>query len=286
MKVTFIGLGIMGLRMAGNLLKNNVDLTVYNRTEGPALELETKGARRSGSPSDAVVGSDFIFTMLSEPEIVEKIMLTENGAIHHIKKGALWIDCSTVNPSFSLECKKHAETAGIRFMDAPVAGTKPSAENAELVFFVGGEEADFKETEALLKLMGNKIIHIGETGRGTAFKMLVNAMLAESMIIFSETVLLGEKMGFSPEILMKSLSEMPVSAPFLKAKATKLINKNDETQFPLELMHKDLRLFSTTAEENNHEPSLADHAKALYADAVQKGFGRKDFSAIYNYLKR
>ena len=285
MQVTFIGLGIMGCRMARNLLKNNISLTVYNRTEGPALELEKMGAKRSATPQKAVSGSDYVITMLSDPEAVEDLMLGGTGCIHHMKTKALWIDCSTVNPSFTLECKKQCEAAGIRFMDAPVSGTKPQAENAELVFFAGGGESDFRETESLLNLMGKKIIHAGTTGRGTAFKMLVNVLLAETMLIFADTVVLGEKMGFQEDFLLHTLSDMAVAAPFLKSKAVKLISKNDDTQFALELMHKDLKLFNITAGEFRHDVSLPALVMEKYAEAIGKGFGRKDFSDIYRYLK-
>jgi 3-hydroxyisobutyrate dehydrogenase-like beta-hydroxyacid dehydrogenase len=285
MKVTFIGLGIMGFRMASNLLRNGVELTVYNRTTGPAQDLEKKGARVVLSPDQAVQGSDYVITMLSEPDVVEKIMLNNKGCIHHMKKNALWIDCSTVNPSFSLECKRAAEKTEIRFMDAPVSGTKPQAENGELVFFAGGDENLIKEAEVLLRFMGNKIFHIGKTGQGSAFKMLVNAMLAQSMLIFADTVVLGEKIGLSKEFLMKTLPELAVSAPFLKPKAAKLLNQNNETQFPLEHMQKDLRLLNITASEYDHKPAMASLSMDIYEAAKKEGLAREDFSAIYNYLK-
>ena len=106
-----------------------------------------------------------------------------------MKKQAIWADCTTVNPSFSLTAAAEAERHDIRFLDTPVAGTKPHAQNGELVFFVGGEKENLAVIDPFLQHMGNKIMHIGETGKGASIKMLVNIMLAQSMLIFSESVL-------------------------------------------------------------------------------------------------
>ena len=286
MKAAFIGLGIMGSRMAKNLLKNNVDLTVFNRSVRPMKELEKSGALTAGSYRGAVQGADIVFTMLSTPEVVEQVALSETGFIPEMKDNALWVDCSTVNPSFSLQESIAAKKHNIRFMDAPVAGSKPHAENGELVFFAGGEKTDLAEVEPLLYFMGSKIIHVGETGKGAAYKMLVNALLAQSMLIFAETLLLGEKLGLSKDFLLDTLPNLVVSAPFTKAKAEMIRADNYEVQFPLEWMHKDLHLAALTAYENSQPMWLANLAKELYADAKQSGLGREDFSVIYKFLSQ
>jgi 3-hydroxyisobutyrate dehydrogenase/glyoxylate/succinic semialdehyde reductase len=201
-----------------------------------------------------------------------------------MKKDALWVDCSTVDPAFSKQSEKEAAIRNIRFVDAPVAGTKKPAEDGSLVFFVGANKRDFKEIEILLPFMGSKIIHVGETGKGTSLKMLVNAMLAESMHAFSETLLLGEKIGLSKDFLLDTLPNLPVIAPFTKAKAEIIRNQNFDAHFPLEWMEKDLRLVLKTAKENGHEMPLASLTKELFEKANKSGLGRDDFSAIYKFL--
>ena len=285
MKITFIGLGIMGSRMAANLLKNGVDVTVWNRSEAPVEELKAKGARSAPSANEAVAGADFVFSMLSTPEVVEMIFLEEGGVLSNMQNGAIWVDCSTVNPSFSLRAAAVTEKAGIRFIDAPVAGTKPQAANAELVFFVGAEKSLLETIQPYLNMMGNKVLHIGETGKGASFKMIVNIMLAQSMAIFSEAVLLGEKMGLSKEFLLNVVPNLAVAAPFTKFKAEMVRNGNYEVQFPLELMHKDLHLAAVTAYELNQPLYLANVTKELFAEADKKGMGRLDFAAIHKFLE-
>ena len=286
MKVTFIGLGIMGSRMAANLLKNGVDLTVYNRSKAPVSTLVEQGAKTANSANEAVANADIVFSMLSTPEIVEAIFLESDGIVANMKKGAIWADCTTVNPSFSLKAKIAANKAGIRFADTPVAGTKPQAENAELVFFVGADHALLSALQPYLEMMGKKIISIGETGKGASFKMLVNIMLAQSMVIFSEAIILGEKMGINKDFLLSVIPNLVVSAPFTKFKAEMVKADDYEVQFPLEWMYKDLHLAAVTAYEHDQPLYLANMAKEIFAAANKAGMGRLDFAAVHRYLEK
>lgn len=285
MKITFIGLGIMGKGMAANLLKNGVDLTVYNRSQGPLKELESKGAKSAASANEAVKEADIVFSMVSTPEVVAHLFLGENGALLAMKKNAIWVDCTTVNPSFSLQANQAAQKAGIRFMDAPVTGTKPHAKNAQLAFYVGAEKVLLEEVEPYFNMMGQNIFHIGETGKGAAIKMLLNMMLAQSMIVFSEAVLLGEKMGMNKDFLLEMLPKTPVAAPFTGFKKEMIRNGNYEVNFPLELMQKDIHLATLTAYELQQPLYLANLTKELYASAVKEGMGRLDFAAIHRFLE-
>lgn len=285
MKVAFIGLGIMGSRMAANLLKNGVDLTVANRSPEPLAELVGAGAKSAASYQEAVKDADLIFSMLSTPEVVESVFFSESGALTAMKKSAIWVDCSTVNPSFNHRASEMAERAGIQYLDAPVAGTKPQAQNAELVFFVGGETETVEVVKPYLDFMGSKVMHVGAISKGAAFKMLVNSLLAQSMLVFAETVHLGEKMGLDKSFLLNTLPNLVVSAPFTKAKA-EMIRADDYTvQFPLEWMQKDLHLVTTTAYEYGQTLYMANMAKEVYNTAKQAGLSREDFAAIYKVLK-
>jgi len=287
MNVAFIGLGIMGSRMATNLLKHEgITLTVFNRSPEAMAPLKNAGAQAADSAREAVADADMVFTMLSAPEVVEKVAFGDGGFIDAMGEGALWINCSTVNPSYTRECAERAGARGLRFLDAPVAGTKMPAETGELTFLLGGESAAVEEVRPLLDHMGQKILHVGPAGQGSAFKMLVNALLAQSMLVYSETALLGEKLGFSRDFLMDTLPNLPVTAPFLKGKA-ELIKEGDyDPQFPLELMLKDLQLLDVTAYEQKQPLFLASLAKSVYGQANNAGHGRDDFAAVFDYLEK
>lgn len=286
MKVTFIGLGIMGSRMAKNLSKNKVELTVYNRTSTAAHALKDDNITIAEHPNEAVKGADVVFTMLSTPEVVSKLAFGSQGFLTQMKEGAIWADCSTVNPSFVKQSASIAQQNGVHYLDTPVAGTKPHAENAELVFFVGGHKKQLAIIQPLLAFMGRKVIHVGEQSKGAAFKMLVNGMLAQSMLIFSETFLLGQQMGLDRTFLLNMLPNLVVAAPFTKAKA-EMIKANDySVQFPLEWMHKDLHLAALSAYENNQPSPMLNLAKEIFGKAKAAGLGREDFAAIHKYLER
>lgn len=285
MKITFIGLGIMGSKMASNLAKNHVELTVYNRTKKEIQGLDGPNVTVADSPQNAVKDADIVFSMLSTPQVVEEVFFGDNGALKSMKENAIWADSTTVNPSFSLRASEEAKLNNVRFLDAPVSGSKGPATNAELVFLIGGAKETLKEIEPYLNMMGNKILHIGKVGQGASFKMLVNMTMAQSILIFSEAVLLGEKMGISRDFLLDVLPNLPVTAPATKAKAEAIRNDDYDVQFPLEWMHKDLHLATLTAYENNQPLYLANLAKELYAEANKSGMGRLDMSAIFKYLE-
>ncbi|MDX1741054.1 MAG: NAD(P)-dependent oxidoreductase, partial [Rhodothermales bacterium] len=133
MRIGFIGLGIMGSRMAANLARAGFELTVYNRTKDRAEPVLALGAKWAGSPAEAARSSDVVVTMLSTPEAVRGVALGEEGVLKAMTGGSLWMDCSTVNPSFSREMARHAQAAGVRFLDAPVGGTKGPAGQGTLI---------------------------------------------------------------------------------------------------------------------------------------------------------
>ncbi|NMT64424.1 NAD(P)-dependent oxidoreductase [Marinobacter orientalis] len=288
MNVSFIGLGIMGSRMANNLLKcDDITLTVFNRSPEAMAPLEKAGARAADSARHAVADAEVVFTMLSAPEVVEKVAFGDDGGfIDAMKENALWVNCSTVNPSYTRECDERSRARKIRFLDAPVAGTKMPAETGELTFLLGGESADVDQVRPLLDAMGQKVLHVGPAGQGSAFKMLVNALLAQSMLVYSETALLGEKLGFSRDFLMDTLPNLPVTAPFLKGKAELIKEGGYEAQFPLELMLKDLHLLDVTAYEHKQPLFLASLAKSVYGQANSAGHGRDDFASVFKYLDK
>jgi 3-hydroxyisobutyrate dehydrogenase-like beta-hydroxyacid dehydrogenase len=286
MKIAFIGLGIMGSNMASNLAKNNLALTLYNRTPKRLETTENLNITYADSVKNAVKDADVVFSMLSTPQVVEEVFFREKGALNAMKKNAIWADCTTVNPSFSNKAFEEASKYAIRFLDTPVSGSKIPAEKAELIFLVGGKEETLNEIKPYLNMMGNKVLHIGDIGKGASFKMLVNMMLAQSMLVFSEAILLGEKMGISKDFLLNTVPNLIVSAPFTKLKVESIRNNNYDVEFPLEWMHKDLHLAALTAFEHNQPLYLANLTKELYASAKQKGMGRDDMAAIYKFLEQ
>lgn len=284
MKVGFIGLGIMGSRMAANLQKKGYELVVFNRTPEKAEPLITNGATWADTPAALASQVEILFTMLAHPPAVLEVALGGDGFLRHFQPNKLWVDCSTVNPSFSQQMAREAQERQIRFLDAPVGGSKGAAESGELLFIVGGDAADLEVCQPLLDAMGRQTIHVGGHGMGTSLKMVLNLLLAEAMVAFSEGMALGQSLGISRDMLFEVLLGGPMVAPFVARKREKIESGEYEAEFPLRWMRKDLQLAAMTAYEQEIALPLGNMVKEMYALAARYGLAEKDFSAIYRFL--
>ena len=284
MKIGFIGLGIMGSRMAANLQMQGYQLVVFNRTRAKAEPLLGPCGTFADSPAKLAQQVEIVFTMLAEPAAVEQAALGPDGFLNHLRPNALWVDCSSVNPSFSRKMAAEAATRQIRFIDAPVTGSAPVAKNAKLTFWVGARTVDLERIRPVLLCMGNRIVHTGGQGTGTSMKMVVNLLLGMSMAAFAEAIALGEGLGLSSDLLFDSLLASPVVAPFLALKRNKIETGNYEAEFPLRWMQKDMHLASVSAYESGVAMPLANVTKEMYRLAMRDGHETEDFSAIFPYF--
>src|SRR5882757_6440775 len=284
MKIGFIGLGIMGSRMAANLQKQGYSLVVFNRTRAKAEPLLGSCGTFSDSPAKLAEQVDALFTMLAHPDAVEQAALGANGFLNHLRPNTLWVDCSSVNPSFSKKMAAEAARREVHFVEAPVTGSAAPAAEGKLIFWVGADTADLERIRALLLCMGNKIVHAGGHGMGTSIKMVVNLLLGTGMAAFAEAMALGQGLGLSSKMLFDSLLGTPPVAPFLASKREKIEGGNYEPEFPLRWMQKDMHLASVSAYESGVAMPLSNAAKELYRLAMREGHASQDFSAVYDYL--
>jgi 3-hydroxyisobutyrate dehydrogenase/glyoxylate/succinic semialdehyde reductase len=197
----------------------------------------------------------------------------------------MWIDCSTVNPSFSRKMAAESQAHRIRFLGAPVSGSKNMAAASKLTFLVGGEAGDLETCRPLLACMGNKIIHCGGQGMGASLKIVMNQLLGTVMAAFAEGLVLGESLGLSRESLFEALLSGPAAAPFLSVKRGRIESGDfKHADFPLQWMQKDLQLATVSAYETGVPMPVTNVAKEIYHFASREGHSEDDFSAIYAYL--
>ena len=284
MRVGFIGLGAMGSRMAAHLQKSGCHLVVFNRTRDKAASLVSQGATWADTPAAVGEQVEVLLTMLAHPAAVQETALGKSGFLDRLQPEALWVDCSTVNPSFSREMASEAQARKVRFLDAPVAGSREPAAKGELVFFVGGDAADLEACRPLLQTMGSKILHVGGHGMGTSLKMVNNLLLASSMAAFAEGLVLGEALGISRERLFDLLLGTSVVAPYLAIKREKIERGDYAPEFALQWTEKDLHLAAVSAQETGVALPLTNAAKETYQLAARHGHAQEDFSAIYAFL--
>lgn len=275
----------MGSRMALNLAHAGYKVYAYNRTPEKTKSLAEAGIEIKDSPGMVANLSNVVISMLSTPEAVQEMALGEEGILAGLGKGNVWIDCSTVNPSFSVQMAEITEQLGYNFLDAPVAGSLQPAEKGELVFLVGGKASIVKYCAPLFKVMGKKTIHAGEHGRGSALKLVNNLVMGLSMYAITEGLLLGESLGLKQDEILNLLEGSPIAAPMIGLKREK-IEKGDYTpEFPLQWLQKDLQLAAITAYEQNIALPGVNLVKEMFAQAKKAGKGNLDFMAIYPFLK-
>lgn len=285
MKIGFIGLGIMGSRMAANLQKAGHELTVYNRDKSKCKALVDAGAKLAETPKAAAAGMAFVITMVADPAAVQAVALGEDGLLEGLDENAIWIDCSTVGAKESIALAAQTTVKGYRFLEAPVTGSKMPAQTGELTFLVGGPDQLVAEAQPLFDIMGAKTVHVGDYGSAGALKLVLNHLLGVSMAAFSEGIALGEALGIPAEKLFDTLLGTPLVPPYLSIKKPKIIDGDLEADFPLKWMNKDLSLVCDAAYENNVAMPLANSAKELYRLAQKHGHAEHDFAAVYEFLK-
>jgi 3-hydroxyisobutyrate dehydrogenase-like beta-hydroxyacid dehydrogenase len=284
LKVGFIGLGLMGSRMAARLRAHGDDLVVFNRDRSKAEALLRDGAKWANTPAAAAADADVLFTMLANPEAVTALALGANGLLSAMRPGSIWVNCSTVNPSFAQQMALESRARRIRYLDAPVAGSTDVAAHGELTFLVGGDEADLDLCRPLLDVMGRRIAYIGRHGLGSAMKMVNNLMLAVTMAALSEGVSLGQALGIPHQTLFDTLAAAPWTAPIVAAKRGKIDHAEYGADFSMRWLEKDLHLASISAYEAGVPMPVVSATKELYRLAMRDGHADQDFSAIYEFL--
>ncbi|MCO7175038.1 NAD(P)-dependent oxidoreductase [Sporolactobacillus kofuensis] len=285
--IGFIGIGIMGSRMAARLIDAGHDLVIYNRTKSKADPLIEKGAKWADSPREVGQQADIVFTMLANPQAVDAVAYGQNSLLSGMKPGTLWIDSSTISPTQSVKLAESASQKEIRFLDAPVAGSTGPAEKGELIFFVGGAAADLEDAQPLLKILGKEVHHKGANGTGTAMKLVNNLMLGQTVAAFSEAVAFGESLGLDKEGIIKSLFAGPTAAPILHFKENKIMKEDfANADFKVNSIYKDMELASEEAYGHGFALPLSNMVKAFYGLCQQEGKGDYDFATIYDFLKK
>jgi 3-hydroxyisobutyrate dehydrogenase/glyoxylate/succinic semialdehyde reductase len=284
LKVGFIGLGIMGSRMAANLQSRGHKLIVFNRTREKAEALVRSGAVWAASPTRLAYEADILITMLATPDAVEATALGREGFLRALRPGAIWINSSTVNPSFARRMAEEARANGVRYLDAPVTGSKDAAAAAELLFLVGGEPNDLDVCRPLLSSMGKRIVHVGGLGLGSALKMVNNLLGAVAMAAFAEGAALGEALGVPRQTIFDTLLGGPMVAPVVAAKRGKIERDDYEADFSMRWMQKDLHLAAISGYEAGVPLPVVNVTKETYRQAMREGHADQDYGAIYAFF--
>lgn len=280
-RITFLGLGAMGRRMAARLLAAGFDLTVYNRTASAADALIAEGARLASSPRAAVEGAEVVISMVTDDEAAKAIWLDpERGAIGGLGAGAIAIESSTLTPETARAIGAALTARGARYVDAPVAGTLPQAAGGTLNYLIGGDAETVDAVRPVLAPLAAAIHHIGAIGQGMAMKLAINAFFAIETAALAEAAHLATRGGVDKARALEVLTAMPVVAPALAGLAGQMAAGHYTPFFPVRLVAKDLRYAAGFAERHGGDTPLARAAHALYVRAAAAGHGEANISAV------
>ena len=287
--IAFIGLGNMGGPMAANLVKAGHKVVAFDLVEASRNQARSDGAAIADGTVSAVKGAEVVVTMLPAGRHVLSVW-TE--VLPAMTKGALIIDCSTIDVDSAKEAHALAAKAGVASVDAPVSGGTGGAKAATLTFMCGGEEKAFATAKPVLEKMGKKIVHCGGAGAGQAAKICNNMILGISMIAVSEAFSLAEKLGLSHQALFDVASTSsgqcwsltsycPVPGPVPASPA----NNDYKPGFAAALMLKDLTLAQDAAKTAGAATPLGAHAQEIYKAFDAAGNGGVDFSGIIRHVR-
>lgn len=283
-KIAVIGLGIMGLPMAKNLVQAGFDVTGYNRSPEKIAELEAAGGTGAQSISDAVKDADVVITMVPDSPDVEGVLLGEEGIIANAKPGTFWIDASSIRPDVTTRLAEAARAAGLRPLDAPVSGGEQGAIDGVLSIMLGGDPADVAEVMDVLRAVGKTIVHVGPAGSGQTVKAANQLIVAGNIALLAEAILFLEAHHVDTQAAVKVLGGGLAGSKVLDQKAQKILDREFAPGFRLALHHKDMGIVTSAAREAGLSLPVGGLIAQLVASTVATGDGALDHSGLFRTL--
>ena len=284
--VAFLGLGIMGSRMAANLRRAGFELTVWTRTPGKAQAwAEQHGARAAATPAEAAAGAGTVITMLVDGEQVETALLGERGAAQGAAGDALFVDMSTIGPSATRAIGERLAARGQRMLDAPVTGSSPKAEDGTLTIMTGGEPADHAQALPLLEAMGRLVVHVGGLGQGQMLKLINNSLAAANLVAVGQALLVARATGVDLDALEQVVGSGSGASTMLALKAGPMRRHDYATQFKLAHLLKDVRLCLDEGQAAGVPFAAAAGAREALSASIGRGHGDDDMAAVIAALE-
>lgn len=280
MKIGFIGLGIMGLPMAKNLMRAGFSLVVHNRSRKPVDELVSLGAEGATSGREVSQRSDVVITMLPDSPDVREVTLGKGGVIEGVRAGMTVIDMSTISPKVSAEIAEALAARGVEMLDAPVSGGQKGAIEGTLSIMVGGKKEVFEKCMPLFKAMGRVIVHVGGHGAGETVKLCNQVICALNIVSMCEGIALCKRTGVDVEKMVEVISGGLGASNIISNLAPKILKGDMEPGFKLRLQQKDIRLALQLAEELKLPLPASGLTHQIFRIAEAKGLGDKGTQAL------
>ena len=284
-RLGFIGIGNMGSRIAKRLLEHGYQVIAYNRTRVAAEALVKYGATVAESIAELASKADVILSSLTNDDAIKSVYADPEGVFAHMRRGSAIVEMSTVLPATSRQLYELSREAGVKFLDSPVSGSTPSAEDGTLTLFCGGDEELFQAAQPIFSSIASQYFYLGGSGSGTAMKLVANTLLGVGMQAIAESVALGQKEGLDRHRLLEVLSHTAVIAPAHLGKLSRADRGDYSAQFAIRLMNKDFGLVLETAAATK-VPMPATAAAFQINIAEFSESNEEDFSAVITLMER
>ena len=282
----FVGLGVMGGRVAKRLLDAGHQVTGYNRTRSKASWLVDEGLILVGTPRAVAEASQTTFTMVSDTAALQAVVEGPDGILAGLGPGKVYVDMSTVSPRATRELATRVAMTGAAMLDAPVSGSVATLESGQLSIMVGGEDAVLAGVRPVLMAIGPKVIHVGGNGQAMLMKTAINLNLAVQLTAFSEGLLIAEKGGIPRDVAIQSMLASVIASPSLAYRAPFVAELPKEAWFDVRMMQKDLQLALETGREAGVPMPTTSTVNELLSACRGLGMEKEDFAAIYHALAR
>ena len=283
-KIGFIGIGLMGLPMAKNLLKAGYELKAFNRTESKAEPLKEFGGKISKSIEEVVSDNDVVITMLTDDSSVDAVM-NSREFLDNLKVDATVIDMSSVKPTTAISHGNNLKSKNINYLDSPVSGGTIGAEEASLAIMVGGEQKVFDDASDVLKAMGNPTL-VGPLSSGQVSKLANQIIVGLTIGAVAEAVTLCEKAGANPNKMIKALSGGWADSKILQTHGKRMIEKDFTPKGRTSVHLKDMNNILECANSYNTHLPISNLVKEMYKSLVKNGHGETDHSSLYKEIER
>jgi 3-hydroxyisobutyrate dehydrogenase-like beta-hydroxyacid dehydrogenase len=285
-RIGFAGMGLMGSRMARNLLAKGFPLTVWSRNAEKCRPLTDAGAKTSPTPRALGESTDVVVACVADPPAVERLLFAEDGIVAAARPGFRYVEASTISPDLARRTAESLRAKGADALEAPMTGSKGGAENATLLFMTGGRREVHDELQPVLMAMGTKAIYCGETGQAATMKLIGNSLISFMLEGLCEGLVVGRKAGLSIETMIDVVMASGYASPYFRFKGEAIARRDFEQQFSIDLLVKDQTLMlAEAARLRVPMPGLAAIREA-HQSARALGFGQDDIAGVVKALEK
>ncbi|MDD8018482.1 MAG: NAD(P)-dependent oxidoreductase [Bacteroidota bacterium] len=278
----FVGLGLMGTPMATRLLNAGYPLRIYNRTKEKASSLIERGAKWCDFPAAVAQQAEIVFSMLTNDDALKSVASVIQTSI---RSGGIHVDCSTVSPTLTSFLENKYSSTGRYFLHSPVLGSIPNATDGSLLLFVGGNSEAFVRVEPLLNILGSKMWRFPKAEQASNMKLIMNSFIAGMIATLSQALAFAQKAGVTGTTVLDVLHHSALNSSMYQTKGKSILEGNFSPRFFLDNLLKDTNLFRDAAQMYSVSTPIAESVKELLEEAVSRGLGKEDYSAVSKVVR-